>query len=515
VKNTACPTGFRWSQGAYMRLLHLYPPQHRADYGHAMAQLFRDQCRDAWHRSRTWGLAVLWLRTLPDLASTSILERLAALKERKTMTEKHASLFTFRITPVSTFFRVFVVVFLLVFIASAAVTFIMPESYASTARVKLTNNEENAPPSTASAAYVPYDPYFIQTTFEVMQSELVLKPVIDNLKLNEKWGKKYYGGTPLNTTETLKLLRRMIELTPVKNTQLISITAYSEDKNEAAEVANAIAMAYRDYRVQSEREHTTNNMHNLMAQFDNEEQHIKEARANVDALRKKFNIVESNSALDPAAPETEMSVRKMSEQLALLRPLTTQQKRQTLPTLVADPTLSDLLGKLNEAEQKYATITNDYALASPEVKRVASLFDELNREIDDRVNGIMTGLETQLASSKAALEELTAKIQRSKPQPETQEYWSAKAELEQAEEVDRMMYVKIASDKMDAQTPKSAPVQIVDWAAPGSRPVRPNKTLDLVLGAALGVFLGTGAGATGALISLLAARRPNKTALAA
>jgi len=36
-----------------------------------------------------------------------------------------------------------------------------------------------------------YDPYFIQTEFEIIQSQLVLNSVIDKLKLNVAWGKKY------------------------------------------------------------------------------------------------------------------------------------------------------------------------------------------------------------------------------------------------------------------------------------------------------------------------------------
>ena len=182
-------TGIAFSGSVYRRLLAAYPRQHRCEYGAAMAQLFRDQCRDAWNDSRHWGLCKLWLRTLPDLACTSVLERLAALRERKTMNDKLASLFSFRTTPASTFFKVFLLVFIPVLGLSVAITFILPESYASTARIKV---ESDAP---AAAGQSPaYDPYFIQTTFEIIQSELVLGPAVEKLKLNEKWGKKYFNG---------------------------------------------------------------------------------------------------------------------------------------------------------------------------------------------------------------------------------------------------------------------------------------------------------------------------------
>src|ERR1035441_8636210 len=76
------------SQKVYGWLLRAYPPAHREEYGPAMAQLFRDQGRDAWSESRGWGMIKLWLRVLPDLVNTSITERLAALNPRKSMSDK-------------------------------------------------------------------------------------------------------------------------------------------------------------------------------------------------------------------------------------------------------------------------------------------------------------------------------------------------------------------------------------------------------------------------------------------
>ena len=223
------------SRKIYERLLLAYPKAHRAEYGVAMAQLFRDQCRDAWSKSRNWGVTKLWLRVLPDLVKTSFIERLAALTKRKSMTDKMTAL----MQPRTVFLKVFVVVFLLILCATVAITFILPESYASTARIKVENDQPAAG----------YDPYFIQTQFEIMQSQVVLGPVIDELNLNVMWGKKYTAGEPLTTAESLELLKSRISLAPVRNTQLVNITVYSEDKNEAAQIANCIAQSYQDYRM--------------------------------------------------------------------------------------------------------------------------------------------------------------------------------------------------------------------------------------------------------------------------
>ena len=64
MKNNPPLPDFSVSQKFYGRLLLAYPRSHRAEYGAAMAQLFRDQCRDAWNESQNWGLMKLWMRVL-------------------------------------------------------------------------------------------------------------------------------------------------------------------------------------------------------------------------------------------------------------------------------------------------------------------------------------------------------------------------------------------------------------------------------------------------------------------
>jgi capsular polysaccharide biosynthesis protein len=260
MKNNLPLPDFSVSQRIYGRLLRAYPRSHRTEYGAAMQQLFRDQCRDAWNESRAWGLLRLWLRVLPDLASTSILERLAAMKGRKFMSDKLISLTSFRqALPIAAFLSVFAIVFMLVMVSTTIVTFILPESYASTARVMV--EPDVAAVNGQSPAY---DPYFVQTAFEIIQSQIVLAPVIDKLELNAKWGNKYNGGTPLKTLDTMQLLKQRMSLSPERNTELVNIKVYSDDKVEAAQIANAIAESYRNYRLA----HAPENLTGSQANYD-------------------------------------------------------------------------------------------------------------------------------------------------------------------------------------------------------------------------------------------------------
>lgn len=67
------PTASR-SERVFRALLRLFPRRFRELYGNDTAELFRDRMRDV--HGRRFGLARLWLRTLPDLVSSGVLERI-------------------------------------------------------------------------------------------------------------------------------------------------------------------------------------------------------------------------------------------------------------------------------------------------------------------------------------------------------------------------------------------------------------------------------------------------------
>ena len=153
------------------------------------------------------------------------------------------------------------------------------------------------------------------------------------------------------------------------------------------------------------------------------------------------------------------------------------------------------MNKLHEAQQKFVTLTNDYAPAISNIARVQSLMDELNRQIDDRVNGIMAGMENQLESEKAALDALTASVETAKEKDQAeairgQPYWNEKRKLENMIEFHKLLAAKIESEKLDVEIPKTSIVEITDPAQPGENPVKPNKTLNIVLGVVIGLIMG-------------------------
>jgi len=406
---------------------------------------------------------------------------------------------------------IIITVFLITAIIATAVTLLLPESYASTAQIRIEPDIVADISGVGShVTYTSYDPYFIQTEFEVIQDRVVLGKVVEDLNLNEIWGKKYFNGETLKTTEAMEFLKRRMNLNPVRNTKLIGITVFSEDNKEAARIANKIAEAYRDYRLSVRKQQALGGIKVLEDQFQTEEQQIQIVQSNVDILRKDLKINDNDpNALNPSSTLTQEQLHdynnrqiegetihmKLEKQLTQLRGLSPDKLRDVLPTLEGDTTLSDLLNKLHEAKQQFVALTNDYAPADLHITRLQSLIDELNRQIDDRVSGIMAGIENRLESEKAALDALTTNVETAKEKDQAeairgQPYWNEKRKLENMIEFHKLLAAKIESEKLDVEIPKSSIVEITDPAQPGEFPVKPNKTLNIVLGVVIGLIMG-------------------------
>jgi capsular polysaccharide biosynthesis protein len=81
----------------------------------------------------------------------------------------------------------------------------------------------------------------------MIQSEFVLGKVSEELDLNTVWGKRYANGEKLRPADTVAILKARMRLQLVNNTTITEIRVLTEDRDEAATVANKIAQVFADY----------------------------------------------------------------------------------------------------------------------------------------------------------------------------------------------------------------------------------------------------------------------------
>ena len=408
---------------------------------------------------------------------------------------------------------VILAVFLLVVITATLVTFILPESFSSSARIKIERDQSDIPTLMGQSSMGSYDPYFIQTEFEVIQSEVVLGKVIEAMNLNQKWGKKYNGGQNFTTTETMAVLKRQIDLRPVRNTSLIEIRVFSENAEEASSLANNISTAYQEYRLDQRRKFGQEGINSLVDRFKEYEDKVRGQQHKVDDLRVTLKVpdavvsesvptmmlsAESLRHIEGLRIESQAEYVKQRTLLDRLEQLDPKELTQTIPTIgVADKQLDAYLESIALVEQKLVSLRKELGPEHTEVLKTMAQEADLREKITARTTGILKGLQAKVESTAAGLAALSNEVARAQDSDvekanQSRPYFEAKRDLEELVRFRQILTTKIAMEKTDLQLPKNSMVEIVDRATPGVRPVRPNKPLNIALGIVIGLVVGVG-----------------------
>jgi capsular exopolysaccharide synthesis family protein len=171
--------------------------------------------------------------------------------------------------------------------------------------------------------------------------------------------------------------------------------------------------------------------------------------------------------------------------------------RAVIPLLAPDGSLSDLLSQHEEAQRQLTRLNVEYGTNHSAVLKQRDLKDKLDEQIDKKVAGIMVALETQVTSLKVSLDKLTQKVESAKTNDDElfkrcQPYFDEKAKLLQLRGQNDVTHAKLLQMEMDYKIPKTQMAQVTDPAEPSKTPVKPNKTLNIVLGLIFGLIMGVG-----------------------
>lgn len=403
-------------------------------------------------------------------------------------------------------------IFALVLATTVGLTFLLPEKFESTVRIRVSKDSDVAG-LYEGVRSTGYDPYFVLTEFEVIKSKSVLYGVITNLNLISRWSVREKIPNLTLQRAYYKLLNDM-DVRQFRNTELIEVSVRSKDSMEAAEIANTIASAYREDRLKKYKETSEQTARTFTETLENYEEEVQELQKMVDDLRLDLKIsdyiVEGQGAMGPTLePE---AVRKLDmERLSLegqyshlekfLEELSALSDEKKLEALMGanpnDTVMNELIVKKNIAEQELANIDVSYTEDHPDVLRLTRVLDTITRQIDERVKSSISGLKsrmvtlrTQADANQKMLED--AKTLDAQNSAKYRPYWNAKRELEKKSKMRDLLQARLQVENIEQNIPRASIVQVTDLAEPGIKPVEPNLPLNVILGIIVGLVGGIG-----------------------
>ena len=401
-------------------------------------------------------------------------------------------------------------VFLLTAVTTTVVTLFMPKTYMSLSRISIEKDTSDiAPLLGMQSGPSAFDPYFIQTEFEKIQSQMVLDKVVTKCELTEKW-KGLNGGKSLTMIEARKILKKAIDIRQFRNTSIIELRAYDREPAMAQKIADALADEYQNHRTEAQKDRVELGIKALTGKMDKYNVDIAVMQADVDKLRvdlgisdaageESYSIIEpeivrryESSLIDARGVYTSMST--LFEGLKLQSP---EELRDSISTAYPDSQLDVLIRELYTGQQTLANSSIDLGEEHPKIKGLKKVVATLEQQIEDRIQGVLAGLELKVSSAFAQVEQLQrdvsdAKKRESDMRETGREYFDKKRKLSNTTRIRDTILFRIMQEQVDLALPKDSTVEITDVADMPLKAVRPNIPLNITLGVVVGLILGVG-----------------------
>ena len=392
----------------------------------------------------------------------------------------------------------------LVVLSGTVYTLLLPNIYASSSRILVSEDTPEINPFSTQQNYMVYNPYFLRTQFEILTSKPILNEVINRLDLKNEWGK---DDEVLPREVALKILRNSINVFQQRDTSLIVINVKRDNPDEAADIANEIAQVYRDSRLDLAAKNAREAINKIEESLTEQRQRVATAEENIQKIREDLNIAVVGGEGQFDVGEVRMqqlegdrlfAQREMVEKEGLLRILKDLDDKDLLERasyITFDQFVMNTIQQIQDIEVNLSSVQADYGKNHPEVKRLRSQIDTLEETLKKRLDALRNGLDTEYIIAKNNFESLdkvlasvrtdTIESQGAKFRP----YRNALADLETERFIYNQLMSKHRQEIITLQIPQN-PVDIIDVAEPNMQPVSPNLFLNVLLS----IFVGLGAG---------------------
>ncbi len=345
---------------------------------------------------------------------------------------------------------------------------------------------------------------FLATQVKLIQSDSVLRPVVDKFHLREV-EKDALEEAIDNSPTSLEapVILKHLQVTRPPNTYILQISYRSPNRQLAADVANEIATSYlaHSYRIRykataSLSEFMERQLEELKAQMEKS----SEALARYERDLNVINPEDKTNILSARLLELNTAYTKAQAQRVQAEAAWDAVKGGSLESAEASSqgeALKKLTESLNQEQQKFAEMKNHYGVNHPEYQKEQALIAEIQTQVARTRADIAQRVESeyrQAADSEAMLEQKVAETKKDFDDLNARSfnYQSLKREADSDKQLYEELVRKIKEAGINAGFQNSS-IRIADEARPGLKPVFPRLWLNLLLAFLFSSFVGVGA----------------------
>ena len=420
--------------------------------------------------------------------------------------------------------------FLIVVITTAIGTFTMKPIFRASTTIQINKENPQIVDFKEIFAVNTMDMDYYQTQYKILESRSLAKRVIQNLKLAEhpeflpkpetpfqKWKSNILNSisglftssdpnkNPAENGRKTSLINQFLKklkIEPIRNSRLVKIHFDSNSPDLSSQVSNALAVNYMQQNLESRFIATQQAKEWLTGQLEDLRGKVERADEALQAFGSKHNIIsldeKENVTMQRLTDLNETLTKAESERMAkeALYKQTKDRNSDSLPSILENKLIMDLKQAYIQLEAQYMKLSETYKPEYPEMVRLKQQMQAIQKRIDGELAKIIAAIKNDYESSlrkeallRQAFEEQKARVIEMKDK--AIQYNILKREADTNKELYKGLLQRMKEAGVSAGIMASN-IQVVDQAELPARPYKPNKQLNLLLAAVVGLFLGVG-----------------------
>jgi polysaccharide biosynthesis transport protein len=404
-----------------------------------------------------------------------------------------------------------VLTFLLVVVTAGVTTYFLPREFYSKTRMEVRGDTRVIDVyGNGNRNY--NDPTFVPSQFQIIQSKEILEPVVEKLNLVDTWSQRE-GVKRLPMENVIGKLLRMLDLKEVRNTSHIDIGVYSIDNQEAANIANTIAVVYAERRISDQKGAVDRALSQLRDELEVQGKRVDELATEVAQIRTRDNIVDSDPenstgtinttdrnivAIEQQMREKALKVAELQERFNQIMKMKPDELREVLRTLnIDDQQTIKMITSLQDATAEEAKLyASGLGNRHPRLLAVRSQKEVFLESLSNSLDNVRQNQAAILEVEKRTLETLREDFKRAQEvqiqdKQKTIAYTAAKARYLNQKKIFEAGQLKLSTERID-QTIELEPVRIWDKAVASNYPAKPKVPAYMLLAAVIGLVFGVG-----------------------
>ncbi len=429
---------------------------------------------------------------------------------------------------------IIIALFLIVLVATAVGTFTMKPVYRGTVSVQINRESPQVMDFKEMFSVNVWDQDYYQTQYKLLESRSLAKRVLQTLKLSEypefqpepetpfqKWRSsilkpilglltfsKKNVASEKDSSESKKetaLINQFLgrlKIEPVRNSRLVRVHFDSNSPELCAQVPNTLATNYIQQSVESRFTATEQVKEWLSKQLEDLKAKVERADETLQDFGLKHDIIsledKENVTLQRLNELNESLTKAEADRMAkeALYKQAKEKNFDLLPSILENKLIMDLKQAYIQLEAQYMKLSGTFKPDYPEMVRLKNQMEALQKRMDFEIGRIVGGIRNDYdvglrreALLRHAFDQQKARVMEMKER--SIQYNILKREADTNKELYKGLLQRMKEAGVSAGLTVSN-IQVVDQAEVPTRPYKPNKQLNLLLAAVIGLFLGVG-----------------------